>query len=152
MTDTGDPWLIDAMWRAVDLTRAYAAGDRSRVATCVTGLDTPRLERVLSWLALEHDEHFDALGEPSMGVREIDTTAALAPPEIEFATTTALRRVAAGETGLARAVVDLAPHERVHAIATFLTVTLVEAYGRPAALERLDEKTAEYERAGYPRP
>jgi hypothetical protein len=43
-------------------------------------------------LGLAHDRLFDLLGEPSMEARDIYMVAALAPPEIEFATT-AVRRV-----------------------------------------------------------
>ncbi|WP_331763061.1 hypothetical protein OHA19_42255 (plasmid) [Streptomyces sp. NBC_00012] len=77
-----------------DLTRAHLAGNRDRVAACIAGLGTDRLERVLAWIILDHDALFDELGEPSMGMSEVDALAASAPEEVEFATTTALRRVA----------------------------------------------------------
>jgi hypothetical protein len=140
------------MWRAVDVTRAYLARDRAGVAACLTGLDTGRLEYVLAWVVLRHDELFETLGEPSMGVREIGAVAALAPPEAEFATTTAVHRVAARETGLARAVEGLALVDRVHTLAVCTVVMLLEAVGHATALERLDEEAGEYERMGYPRP
>lgn len=144
--------MVDAVWRAADLTRAYLAQDRARVADGLTDLDTGRLERVLAWLILTHDDLFDTLGEPSMSVREVKAVAALAPPETEFATTTALHRVAAEETGLTKAVESLAPLDRVHAIAICTVVMQLEAFGRTTALEQLDKETAEYERMGHPRP
>ncbi|WP_329404380.1 hypothetical protein [Streptomyces melanogenes] len=150
MTEPDDPRLVDAMWRATDLTRAYLAQDRSRVAACLVGLDMERLECVVAWLACEHDLLFERLGEPSMGVRELDAVAALAPPETEFATTAAVRR--AKETGLLRAVEDLALLDQIHTLAVCTVVMLLEAYGRARALERVDADTAEYERRGYARP
>ncbi|MFD7667813.1 hypothetical protein [Streptomyces sp. NPDC059788] len=147
-----DPWMVDAVWRASDLTRAYLTQDRARVAGCLAGLDTGRLERVLVWLVLEHDELFDRLGEPSMAVREIDAVAALAPVETELAMTTAVRRVAAKEAGLTRAVARLPPLDQIHAIAICTVVMLLEALGRSRALDQLDAETAHYERMGHPRP
>ncbi|OSZ59272.1 hypothetical protein OQI_17045 [Streptomyces pharetrae CZA14] len=152
MTERDDPWLIDAIWRAADLTRAYLVQDRIQVATCLTGLDTTRLERVLTWLILEHDALFDALGEPSMSVRELDAAAALAPLETELAMMTAVRRVATKEMGLTGAVEGLAPLDRVHAIAICTAVMLLEARGRTTALEQLDAETVRYQQMGYPRP
>lgn len=152
MTDTDDPWLVDAMWRATDLTRAYLTPDRARVAACLTELAGDRLDRVLVWLILDHDALFDRLGEPSMAVREIDAVAALAPMEVEFATTTAVCRVAAKEARLAQAVEGLAPLDRVHAVAICTVVMLLDALGRTTALEQLDEETVKYERMGHPRP
>lgn len=72
--------------------------------------------------------------------------------EIKFATTAAVRRVAAKETGLTQAVEDLAPLERVHAVAICTVVMLLVGLGRTTALERLDDKAAEYEQQSYPRP
>ncbi|MCY0935944.1 hypothetical protein [Streptomyces sp. H34-S4] len=152
MTEFDDPWLVDAMWRATDLTRAYLSQNRAQVEACLAGLDTGRLERVLAWLVLDHDEFFDRLGEPSMAVREIDAAAALSPMENEFATTAAVRRVSARETGLAAAVGDLALPEQVHAISVCTVVMALEALGRVRALEEIDAKAVEYERMGYPRP
>ncbi len=152
MAETDDPWLIDAMWRAADLTRAYLDQDRAQVAACLMGLDTDRLERVLVWLGLDHDRLFDMLGEPSMAVRAIYDVAALAPPEIEFATTTAVRRVAAKESTLLQALEGLAPLDCVHAIAINTVVMLLDTPGRTKALEMLDEEALEYERKGHPRP
>ncbi|MGS2591113.1 hypothetical protein [Streptomyces hebeiensis] len=152
MTAIGDPRVVEAMWRATDLTRAYLAQDRVQVAACLTDLDTDRLEHVLAWLLLDRDGLFDMLGEPSMAVGEIDTVAALAPPEIEFATTTALRRVAAKETELLHAVKGLALLEQIHAVAICTVVMLLGALGRVTALEKLDAETVEFERMGHPRP
>lgn len=104
MTKFDDPWLVDAMWRATDLTRAYLSQNRAHIEGCLADLDFGRMERVLAWLVLDHDELFDRLGEPSMAVREIDAVAALSPMENEFATTSAVRRVALRETGLTAAV------------------------------------------------
>ncbi|MFD8978616.1 hypothetical protein [Streptomyces sp. NPDC059564] len=152
MVKFDDPWLIDAIWRATDLTRAYLSQNRAQVAECVAGLDTNRIERVLAWLVLEHDELFDRLGEPSMAVREIDAMAALSPMENEFETTSAVRRVALRQTGLTAAVGDLALPDQVHAISVCTAVMALEALGRVRALEEVDAKAAEYERMGYPRP
>ncbi|MDX3855608.1 hypothetical protein [Streptomyces sp. AK02-01A] len=149
MENADDPW-IDAMWRAADLTRAYLA--RDRVAACIAGLDIDRLEGVLVWLILDHDALFDELGEPSMGMSEADALAALAPAEVEFATTTALRRVVKKETGLARAVEGLALLDQIHTVAICTAAMLLEAHGRARALEHLDGKTAEYNRMGHLRP
>ncbi|MGW8452459.1 hypothetical protein [Streptomyces niveus] len=150
MTDTDGGSMVDAMWRATDLTRAYLSGDRAGIAGCLTGLGTDRLEPVVAWLVLTHDEHFDTLGEPSMGMRAIDAVAALAPPEVEFATTTAVR--AAKKTGLVRAVEGLRLMDQIHAIAICTVVLLLEAHGRTTALEQHDRETAAYERMGHPRP
>ncbi|MFE4664537.1 hypothetical protein ACFRI7_11775 [Streptomyces sp. NPDC056716] len=152
MTEHDDPWLIDAIWRAVDLKRAYLIPDRVQVAACLAGLDSSRLERVLTWLVLDHDILFCDLGEPSMSVRELDSVAALAPLETELAMMTAVRRVAAKETGLTGAVEGLALLDRVHAIAICTAVMLLEARGRTAALVWLDGETVRYEQMGYPRP
>ncbi|MFC9128207.1 hypothetical protein ACFT4A_15325 [Streptomyces sp. NPDC057099] len=73
-------------------------------------------------------------------------------PEIEFATTTALRRVAKKEVGLARAVEGLAPVDRVYAVSICTVVMLLDARGRTTALEQHDEETADYEQMGHPRP
>ena len=140
------------MWRATDLKRAYLTRDAARVAVLLAGLDAARVERVFAWLVLGHDVLFDGLGGPSMSLAEIDAAAALAPPEAEFATTTAVRRIATGETGLVRAVEDLAPLDRIHTIAICTVVMLLEAYGRTGALAELGRDTAEYERTGRPRP
>ncbi|MYV99937.1 hypothetical protein [Streptomyces sp. SID3343] len=86
-----------------------------------------------------------------MGVRELDAVAALAPPETEFATTTAVHRVAAGETGLAGAVEGLALVGRVYTLAVCTVVMLLEAFGRATAPERIDEQVGEYERTSHPR-
>ncbi|MDT0318529.1 hypothetical protein [Streptomyces millisiae] len=145
---TDDRWLVDAMWRATDLTRAYLAQNRSLIATCLTGLDAGRLERVLAWLVLDHDELFDTLGGPSMAVRQINGLAALAPLEHEFATTTAIRRVAAKESTLTQALEDLAPLDRIHTIAICTAVMLLEAYGSAHALKQLDDDAAHYEHLG----
>lgn len=87
-----------------------------------------------------------------MGVRNLNELAALAPPETEFATATAVRRVAAGETGLTRALEDLALPDCVHAIAICTAVMLLEAHGPTGALKHLDEQAAAHEREGRPRP
>ncbi|CAM5307181.1 hypothetical protein [Streptomyces abikoensis] len=147
-----DPRLVDAMWRAADLTRAYLDHDRAQVSACLANLDTDRLKHVLAWLILTHDELFDELGEPSMAVREIDAAAALAPMETEFATTAAVRRVAAREAGLAHAVEGLAPLDQAHTVAICTVVMLLEALGRARALEHVDAETEEWERMGHPRP
>jgi acyl-coenzyme A synthetase/AMP-(fatty) acid ligase len=152
MRTAEDPWIVDAMWRANDLTRAYLARDRARVAACIVGLGGDRLERVLIWLSLDHDALFTDLGEPSMGMSEAAALAALAPAEVEFATTTALRRVVTKEAGFLRALEGLAMLDQIHVLAICTAVMLLETYGRAGALERLDGQTAEYSRRGHLRP
>ncbi|CQR61811.1 hypothetical protein [Streptomyces leeuwenhoekii] len=151
MTEPEDPRLIHAMWQALDLTRAYLSQDRVQVARCLAGLDISQLERVLTWLILDHDALFDELGQPPMLMRELGRMGALAPLETELAMMTAVRRVATGE-GLTEAVEGLVPLDRVHAIAICTAVMLLEARGRSAALESLDAATMRYKQMGYPRP
>ncbi|AWZ08362.1 MULTISPECIES: hypothetical protein [unclassified Streptomyces] len=152
MTESADPWMVDAVWRATDLTRAYLSQNRLQVEACLSGLDTGRLERVRAWLVLEHDELFDRLGEPTMAVRHLDVVAALSPMENELATSVAVRRVAAQETRLTAALGDLALPDQVHAVAVCTTVMALQALGRVRALEEVDAKAVEYERLGHPRP
>ncbi|MEU6437407.1 hypothetical protein ABZ874_24160 [Streptomyces albidoflavus] len=139
-----DQRLVDAMWCAADLTGAYLAGDRQGVVTCTAGVDADGLDHLLAWLIMDHDMIFDDLGEPAMGLPAIDALAALAPAELEFAATTALRRVARRETGLTDAVAALARPEQIHTIAVCTAVMLLEAYGRPGALNHLAELTSRY--------
>lgn len=152
MSEVDDPWLVNAMWRATDLTRAYLSQNRAQVDVCLADLDTGRLERVLVWLVLDHDMLFDRLGQPSLAMREIDAVAALSPMEHEFATTAAVRRVAARETGLTAALGDLALPEQVHAVTVCTVVMALQALGRVRALEEVDARAVESERMGYPRP
>ncbi|MFK8906224.1 hypothetical protein [Streptomyces sp. YS-3] len=152
MASGNDPQRVEAMWRAADLARSYLTQDRARIAACLTGLESDQLERVLAWAAISHDAVFDELGEPSMPLRLIDAVAALAPTETEFAATAAVRRVAAGEVGLARAVTDLPLADQAHAITICTAVMRLEAHGRARALEQIDAQTREYERMGHPRP
>ncbi|MFJ7589513.1 hypothetical protein ACIQZO_19455 [Streptomyces sp. NPDC097617] len=152
MAETDDSWLVDAVWRATDLTRAYLAQDRAQIEACLAGLSSGRMELVLAWLVLEHDELCDRLLTPLMSVREIDAVAALSPVENEFAITAAVRRVAAREMGLTAAVDGLALPEQIHAIAVCTVVMALEAIGRARALDEVDVKAMEYERMGYPRP
>lgn len=147
-----DEQMLTAVWRAMDLTRAYLTEDRAQVAECLTGVDSSDLEGVMAWVGLEYDAHFDALGEPMMSVRELDAAAALTPPETELAVTTAVRRVAKGKAGLIEAVADLELLDQVHAIAICTTVMLCEAHGRPEALRQFDAQAASYQQMGYPRP
>ncbi|GAA1157146.1 hypothetical protein GCM10009577_93380 [Streptomyces javensis] len=65
-----------------------------------------------------------------MGMSEADVLAALAPVEVEFATTTALRRVVRKEIGLTRAVEGLAPPDQIHTLAICTAVMLLEVHGR----------------------
>ncbi|WP_075823959.1 hypothetical protein [Streptomyces acidiscabies] len=152
MAEMDDPWLVDAVWRVADLTRGYLDQDRAQVASCLGGLEPGRLERVFAWSSLEHDRLFGILGEPSMTVRDIYEVAALAPPEIEFATTTAVRRVAMKESTLLGALKSLALLERIHAVTINTVVMLLETHGRTKALKLLDEEALDCERKGYPRP
>lgn len=152
MTQTSDPQLVDAMWRAADLTRAYLVRDRGWIATCLSGLGDARIQRICGWLILDHDRLFDELCEPSMAAREIYAMAALAPLDTEAAVATAVQRVTAGETGIARAVENLEPVDQVHAIAISMAVMLLEALGYANALRRITADTAHYEQLGHPRP
>ncbi|MFD8609536.1 hypothetical protein [Streptomyces sp. NPDC059631] len=152
MTQQRDPQLVDAMWRANDLRRAYLDRDRARVAACLAGLAPGQIERVCGWLILDHDALFRELGEPPLTVREIYATATAAPLDTEVAVAAAVQRVTAGETGIADAVDGLALLDQVHAIAIQTAVILLEALGRDGALERFDTMALEYERMGYPRP
>ncbi|MEV6549202.1 hypothetical protein AB0M57_10875 [Streptomyces sp. NPDC051597] len=152
MASRDDPQLVEAMWRAADLVRFYLTQDRARIAACLTGMESDQLERVMAWAAISHDEVFGELGEPSMSLPLIDAVAALAPTETEFAATAAVRRVAAGEVGLARAVTDLALADQAHAITICTAVMRLEAHGRVGALEQVDAQTREYEQMGHPRP
>ena len=153
MTDAGDRVTVDAMWRATDLTRAYLARERAVVEGVLAGVDADVLDGVLAWLILDHDDLFEELGEPSMRVRGLDAVAAMAPAEAEFAVTTAVRRVASGESGLLAAVKGLDRRvDHIHAVAICTAVMLLEAVGRTDALRKLDEYTVEYVRRGHPRP
>jgi hypothetical protein len=147
-----DPQLVDAMWRAADLRRAYLAQDRDKVAACLTGLDDSQIERVCGWLILDHDQLFKELGEPPMTVREILAMATLAPLDTEVAVAAAVQRVRAGETGIADAVDGMALVDQAHAIAIQTAVMLLETLGRAGALQRLNTEVREYEQMGYLRP
>ncbi|MFD9598598.1 hypothetical protein ACFWA9_38350 [Kitasatospora sp. NPDC059973] len=149
---TVDDQLVDATWRAADLTRAYLMRDRAAVESCLAGLDADRLEWVLAWLVLDHDALFTELGEPSMGVGSLDVVAALAPLEVEFAVTTAVHRVASGESGLGTAIAGLALPEQIHAITVSTAVMLLEALGLAGALDRIDQQARQCVNAGHPRP
>ncbi|MFB6791742.1 hypothetical protein ACFCWT_34320 [Streptomyces olivaceus] len=152
MTQRRDPQLVNAMWRAVDLTRAYLAQDRDKVAACLKGLDTSQMEQIFGWLILDHDQWFEELGEPPVTVRELYSMAALAPMETEAAVAAAVQRVRAGEAGITGAVGNLALLDQVHAIAIETAVMVLEAFGRVGALQRLDTEALRYEQMGYPRP
>jgi hypothetical protein len=152
MTNPDDPWVADAMWRAADLTRAYLAQDRARVAACLTDLPSDLLERVLIWLVLDHDALVDELEQQPMAVRAIGAVAALAPLETELATTTALHQVAAKRKTLTQALEGLAPLDCIHAVAICTVVMQPDAVGRTTALEQLDEETARWTRMGHHRP
>lgn len=118
----------------------------------LVGLDDARLECVLAWVTVHHDELFEGLEEPSLTVREIETVAALAPVEVEFAVTTAVRRVAAGGVGLGRAISGLALLDGIHALAVCTVVMSLEAFGRTQALAMVDTEIAELEGSGRVRP
>ncbi|WP_031045616.1 hypothetical protein [Streptomyces sp. NRRL F-5650] len=152
MTHPSDPLLVDAMWRAADLTRAYLAQDRSQIAACLRDLDTSLLERIAGWLVLDHDQLFVRLGEPTMSVSRLKDAAALAPAETSVATSTAIHRAAAGETALTHALEGLALPDQIHALTICIVVMLLEAHGRTNALVEINHMTADYEQRGYPRP
>ncbi|MER5494272.1 hypothetical protein [Streptomyces sp. NPDC002490] len=139
---THDLMVVDTMWTAAKLNRAYLSQDSTRIATCLDEAkrDVHHLEHVVVWCSLQHDDLFAELGEPSMSSRALTVTAALAPPEVEFAVTTALRRVA--EIGLRRAVGALDLSHQAHALAICSTVLMMEAFGRTEALKRLDNDDA----------
>ncbi|RGD59423.1 hypothetical protein DR950_17930 [Kitasatospora xanthocidica] len=144
--------MVDAKWRGIDLARAYLTRDRVRVAACLEGLDTERLECVLGLLAFSYDDLLGDLGEPFMKVSDLDKVAAVAPLETELATTTAVHRVAAKEVGFAQAMTDLGLVDRIHALSICSVVMLLGAFGHAGAVAHLDEEAATCERMGYLRP
>jgi hypothetical protein len=147
-----DPLIIDAMWRALDLRRAYLGANRTMVAACLAGLDDARIERVGAWTSIHHDELFGVLGEPSMSVRVIGQVAASAPLDVELAATTAVHRVALRQAGFAQAMADLPPLDCVHAVAICTVVMMLEAFGPTMAVARLNAEASDLLRKGYPRP
>jgi hypothetical protein len=151
-SEASDPHLVEAVWRAADVTRAYVRGDRDAVTAALAGLDTTRTERLVRWLGLDCAELFDSLGEPDLAVRRIDRVAAAAPVETELALTTLVREVGARETGLLGAVEGLEPMDRAHALAVLTAVMLLDAVGHAGALARLTAATTYFERLGFPRP
>ncbi|MFD4394353.1 hypothetical protein [Kitasatospora sp. NPDC058478] len=150
MTETG--WMVDSKWRGIDLTRAYLTKDRVQVAASLEGLDTERRQLVLVLLGLSYDDLLGDLGKPPMNVRDLYEVAALAPAESEFATTAAVRRVAAKEAGFVEAMTDLELVDQIHVFAICTVVMLVDSLGHAGAQARLDEEAASCERLGYLRP
>ncbi|MEU3566860.1 hypothetical protein AB0E96_00290 [Kitasatospora sp. NPDC036755] len=146
-----EDWTVDAKWRGVDLARAYLTGNRVRVAACLEGLDTERLECVLALLAFSYDDLLGDLG-PFMKVSDLDKVAAVAPLETELATMTAVHRIAANEVGFAEAMTDLGLVDRIHALAICSVVMLLGAFGHAGAVAHLDKVAATCERMGYTRP
>ncbi|AZM44426.1 hypothetical protein DMB38_35980 [Streptomyces sp. WAC 06738] len=151
MAYAGNVRLIETLWRAADLTRACLARDTAHIGACLTGLDTGQMKDLLAWLVLDHDALFEDLGEPSMTVGNLNMLAALAPPETEFATTTVVRRVAAGETGPTRALEDLAPPDCAMPSRSAPRSCCRKHTALAGAL-KLDEQAAAHEREGRPRP
>lgn len=146
-----DPQLSEGIWRAIDLTRAYAVGDSEAVARHLAGLDTAMLELVFSWLVLRYDDALELM-DSTMEVRQINAVAALAPPEHEFAVTTATRRIADGECGMKDAVAGLPLLDRIHAMAVYTVVTIQQQLGSVGALEFLDAAAQRATELGMPRP
>ncbi|MFJ4790831.1 hypothetical protein [Streptomyces sp. NPDC088794] len=145
--------LAEGMWRATDLLWAYLTEDRARVRTGLEGLDDHQLEHTLAWQARDHDWLFDDLGEPSMSVPLLDTVAALAPVDCEFMMTTAVRKGVAAGTGLASSgLEDFPTAAQIHALTVCMAVMLLEAHGRPSALEFVAAPADDYVRRGHPRP
>ncbi len=144
--------MVDAKWRGIDLTRGYLTRDAAQVATCLDGLDAERLRLVLTLLGLYYDDLLGELGEPPMKVSDLNTVGALGPAEIEFATTTAVRRIADGEVGFAEAMADLGLEGRIHMIAICTVVMLMDALGEAGAVAHLGREAAACVRQGYPRP
>ncbi|MFX4293580.1 hypothetical protein [Streptomyces bohaiensis] len=143
---------VEAMWRALDLLRPYLGRDRAGVAATVRGLSGDQEQHLLAWLVLDRDALAEELGMPAMELAQADAVASLAPAEAELAVTTVLRRVTREGVSFVEAVADLAPVNRVHALAVRIAVMLLEAYGSEGAQAHLDAAGARYVRHGHPRP
>ncbi|WP_051740873.1 hypothetical protein [Streptomyces xylophagus] len=109
--DRTDPRQVEAAWRALDLTRAYVARDRTAIVEHLADLEENQLAfagGVLITTYYETREVPRNTGRPhnpATVVREVDAVARFAPTEREFAVTTAARRKL---FGLATADVRLA--------------------------------------------
>ncbi|MBD0670014.1 hypothetical protein [Streptomyces sp. CBMA156] len=155
MTETDHPWMVDAKWRGIDLTRAYLTRDRAQVATRLDGLDEERRGFVLALLGYYYYYYHDLLGElgePPMNVTDLHTVAAVAPVDTEFETTTAVRRIATTEVSFSEAMTDLGLADRIHMLAVCIAVMLTDVLGEAGAVAALDDEAATCERQGYPRP
>ncbi|MFI1726467.1 hypothetical protein [Streptomyces sp. NPDC020489] len=145
--------LVEGMWRATDLLWAYLAADQTRVRAGLEGLDSDQLAHTLAWQALDHDMLLDNFKEPSMSVPLLDTVAALAPVDCEFMITTAVRKAAAANTGLASSgLEDFPMATQIHALTVCMAVMLLEAHGHHGALRFVGASADHYVRRGHPRP
>jgi hypothetical protein len=144
--------VVEGMWRATDLTRAYLTEDRAGVEACLQGLDALQMEHLLAWQVLEHDMLFGDLGEPSMSVPVLDAVAAVAPADCEFVMTMAVREAIAAGTGLSGRLETFAMPAQIHTLSVCMAVMLLEAHGRQGALQFVDAAAEDYARRGFPRP
>ncbi|MEU8138199.1 hypothetical protein [Streptodolium elevatio] len=137
---TTETELHAAVRLSVNLLRAYVTRDQAAVHRALEGLDRQRLEQVLAVLIVGHDVNFDELGEPSHSVKALRATAALAPIDAELAVTTAVDRVATGESGFLGAVADLDDLTgQIHTMAVTTAVMLTDALGAAGALQETDK-------------
>ncbi|MFK0048661.1 hypothetical protein ACIQU4_32130 [Streptomyces sp. NPDC090741] len=109
--DRTDPRMNEAAWRALDLTRAYVARDRTAIVEHLADLEEDQLTVAGGVLITMYNDTREVLRNtgrphnPATVVREVDAVARFAPTEHEFAVTTAVRRKV---FGLATADVRLA--------------------------------------------
>jgi len=109
--DRTDPRMNEAAWRALDLTHAYVARDRTAIVEHLADLEEDQLTFAGGVLITMYNDTREVLRNtgrphnPATVVREVDAVARFAPTEHEFAVTTASRRKV---FGLATAGVRLA--------------------------------------------
>jgi hypothetical protein len=157
---TTDPALDVPMWLGLDLQRAYAYRDRAAVAALLSGREPAQVDLVVCVLIENHNETLRILSATrrvDLGGRallaEIDQVAGLAPAEHEFTVTTAVRRFAAGHTDLTSALAELAPVDRAHTLAVYITAANLAAFSRKGYQRLLEDTAAMTERElGKPRP
>lgn len=128
--------------RALRLWRAYAYRDPELVATLLDGLDVGQVEQVAVAQVAEYNHALRTLTGRGVGLPavlgEIDRVAATAPPELEFAITTAVRAVTGGVTDMGRALRGLHPVDRAHALAICITAANIAVHGRAHYQNALD--------------
>ncbi|MEU7531298.1 hypothetical protein AB0A74_36590 [Saccharothrix sp. NPDC042600] len=128
--------------RALRLWRAYAYRDPELVATLLDGLDTGQVEQVAVAQVAEYNHALRTLAGRRVGLPavlgEIDRVAATAPPELEFAITTAVRAVTGGAMDMGAALRGLHPVDRAHALAICITAANIAVHGRAHYQNTLD--------------